>query len=231
MPADSLDDSCFGDEEGAPAPFDPASAAAGAPCPPGGFCGAGACREKTQFYVQRWTCVWAQAPEQRAWTKAWRCSFLPVERREVLRALCRRPRPEGRCGGERDCVVPEDAYFAKVFEVEYFECSELLDDAPSESTGAAWEGSTPAVAGDAAEKSSHASGPPAGCCGLAEAVVPRWVRIHCKSQIPPDFPCEAPLPYYERPAERRSRRPGTCAGAPRGAGGPSQCKCGRGERP
>lgn len=223
---DELDDALSGQQEGLDVPFDPANACCNAPCPPGAFCNTKVRKEKTQFFVQKWTCVWTQTPlacqdprlvsNQCAWTKAWRCNFLPIERCDVLKAFCCRkpprcPQPEDdRYSSECDCFVPEDAYFAKVFEIEYVECSEklLVSDAKV----------PPCHLCD--DTASEFGGPnPAGCacCGLAETAMPRWVRIHCKAQIPPEFTYEVPLPYYERPAERSPsrcmKRPGACSGS------------------
>ena len=215
-----IGDDVFGTVEGLDRPFDPSNACCNAPCPPGAFCSTKCCDRRTTFYVQKWTCVWTQTPlsckdpqvvsNQCAWTKAWRCNFMPIERCDVLKAMCCRKPPRcplpGDCySGECDCFVPEDTYFARVYEIEYVECS---DPDPDNSGPCHQRDDTP----------SELGGPnPAGCacCGLTETCQPRWVRIHSKSQIPPEFPYEVPLPYYERPAERRpyGKRPGACAGA------------------
>ena len=208
--------------EGRDRPYDPNNVCCNSPCPPGAFCNTQCCDKKTEFWVQKWTCVWTQTPLQCgdgvapacsdaacAWTKAWRCRFLQVERCEVLKAFrCRQP---ARCpdsknySGDSDCFVPSDTYFAKVWEIEYDECPErcsLL---------------SPGAPGYDPCKPQDIYGNPGGCacCGLYEVCAHRWVKIACKEQIPPAHPYEVPLPYYERPAAQRrcgARAPSACAG-------------------
>jgi len=213
-----LSDEAFGDVEGRDRPFDPNNACCNAPCPPGSFCNTLCCKKKTKYYVQKWTCVWTKTPldcgkkvkVDCAWTKAWRCNFYEIQRCDVLKAFCCRKPPRcptpGPCySGECDCFVPEDAYFAKVYEIEYEPC--IPDD----------ELLKPGDEGYDECRPQNADGEPGGCacCGLFEVCVPRWVKIHCKSQIPPELPYEVPLPYYERPERPRrcGRGPPACAGS------------------
>ncbi len=209
------DHRCHG-KEGEDCPYDPNNVCCNAPCPPGAFCNTPCCSKKTEFWVQRWTCLWAQHPldcgrgtaphgydQQCAWTKAWRCRWECVSRAEVLKFYCCRKQP--RCpepNGDCDCFVPQDTYFAKVWEIEYEECDNKrrpLD-----------RRMQPCIHQD-----RH--GDPAGCacCGLHEVCVPRWVKILCREDIPPEDPYAVPLPYYERPHPRPCGRgpPRACAGA------------------
>ena len=226
----------FGDVEGRDRPFDPDNACCNAPNPPGSFGSTLCCKKKTKYYVQKWTCVWTKTPldcgsakkdcrghgkgnsksppkpikVDCAWTKAWRCNFFEIQRCDVLKALCCRrparcPTPGPCYTGECDCFIPADTYFAKVFEIEYEPCipdEDLL---------------LPSDNGYDACRPQNEHGEPGGCacCGLFEVCVPRWVKIHCKSQIPPELPYEVPLPYYERPerARRCGRGPPACAGS------------------
>ena len=221
----ALEDDIFAQREGLDIPFNPANACCQAPCPGGAFCNTKCCTEKTQYWVQKWTCVWkktvlecespSQVSTECAWTKVWRCNFHQIERCDVLKALCCRkparcPLPDDCYHGECDCFVPEDVYFAKVFEIEYVECVKPGFPDPKK----------PCHVYDVADP-DHADpmlggANPAGCacCGLTETCMPRWVRIHCKDQIPPEYPFEVPLPYYERPVERSCcKQPaGQCAG-------------------
>lgn len=226
-----LPDDVFAQVEGLNYPFDPANACCQAPCPGGAFCNTKCCDRRTEFYVQKWTCVWQATklkcynPDETstdcAWTKVWRCNWNRIERCDVLKGVCRRkpprcPLPDDCYSGESECFVPEDAYFAKVFEIEYVECTKKEvyhdEDRPCHTYDAPGPYSEHAMTNDAG------GGPnPAGCacCGLAETCAPRWVRIHCKEQIPPELPYEVPLPYYERPAARSACKgqAGACAGS------------------
>jgi len=207
----------FGDVEGTGRPFDPSNACCNAPNPPGSFGNTQCCQKKTKYYVQKWTCVWTKTPlscgssqTDCAWTKAWRCKFEEVLRCDVLKAFCGGrpatcPTPGPCYSGECDCFVPAPVYFARVYEIEYEACApddELLQ---------------PGDPGYDACRPQNKNGEPGGCacCGLFEVCVPRWVRIHCKAQIPPEYPYEVPLPYYERPvgAKRSGGGANACAGA------------------
>lgn len=226
-----IDQEVFGDVEGRDRPFDPDNACCNAPCPPGSLANTPCCTKKTKYYVQKWTCVWTKTPlncgkatgggggkqltTECAWTKAWRCNFFEIQRCDVLKAFCNNSRKPARCPtpgpcytGESECWVPSDTYFAKVFEIEYEPCipnDELLK---------------PGDTGYDECRPRNDEGEPGGCacCGLFEVCVPRWVKIHGKSQIPPELPYEVPLPYYERPERQqggRARRGGSaaCAGS------------------
>lgn len=209
--------------------YEPNNVCCNAPCPPGSFCNTDCCNKKTQFYVQRWRCVWKQCelacggdsqhgpPKCKkstkcAWTKAWTCCFERVPRGKVLEAMCRRqpprcPDPDGDC----DCFVPEDAYFAQVWEIEYEPC------VPDEALVMPGEpGYDPCLPQDA-----HGNPGGCACCGLYQVCVPRWVKINCKNEIPPEDPFAVPLPYYERPcAPRKCRRPpALCGGVSCGVAG------------
>ena len=225
---------CPGEVEGETVPFRPDNACCNAPCPPGAFCNTECCTRKTEYYVQKWTCFWQKTEvacgdvccdvpcddpcrkptrvNKCAFTKAWRCSWLRIPRSEVLKAFCCRkpprcPQPADCYTGECDCFVPEDTYFAKVWEIDYVDCCEPAQDQPL--------GQDPC-------KPVDDCGDPAGCacCGVREVCNPRYVRIHCRSQIPPENPFEVPLPYYER--EPRS---GSCKLPPRACAG-STCPVG-----
>ena len=192
--------------------YDPGNACCNAPCPPGALCNTEACSRRTEFYVQRWRCVWTRTPldcgskckPETAWTKAWTCSFDLISRAAVLKSMC--CREPARCPvdcNECHCFVPQDAFFAKVWEIEYEQCPDhqlvegdpgFLDEChPVDSEGN--------PAGDA-------------CCGLFEVLCPRWVKITCRSDIPPSDPFAVPLPYYERPSKPEGCRkpPALCAG-------------------
>ena len=189
-------------------PFDPLNACCNAPCPPGAFCNTCECDLPTEFYVQKWTCVWKQSPlrcckgkkvdEECAWTKAWRCNFHQICREDVLKMFrCAQPqRCPVPCGGESDCFVPSDTYFAKVYEVGYEECDKKKyrpGDCFPYRYGHTQCGKCLKVGGCA-------------CCGLFQTCKERWVRIRCKAEIPPLLPYEPPLPFYERPGCQPKRR-------------------------
>lgn len=192
-------------------PFDPYNACCNAPCPPGAFCNDCDCDKPTEFYVQKWTCVWQQSPlycckgkgkgkpdEACAWTKAWRCNFHRICREDVLKVFrCgqaqRCPEP---CGGESDCFVPQDTYFAKVYEIGYELCDKYPW--PEGECFPVREGRTPCG------KCLKVGG--CACCGLFKTCKERWVRIRCKAEIPPLLPYEPPLPFYERPDCEPKRR-------------------------
>ena len=227
----------WGDEcEGLRRPFDPANGCCQAPCPPGALGNTKCCKKKTEYWVQRWTCFWHterdlpcgkgcgrpcedQARGCRdeqpvrpgcdnrvpcAFTKKWRCNFYQVPRCEVLkRFACR---PPARCPtpgdcyhGESECFVPEDTYFARVWEIDYECCSNQV--IPNEDC--------------CIQQDSCLNPAGCACCGLYEVCHPRWVKITCKANLPPEFPYEQPLPYYERPAAREAcgRAPALCAGS------------------
>jgi len=194
--------------------YAPGNVFCNAPCPPGALCNTEKCDKRTEFYVQRWRCTWRKLDlkccgprghKECAWTKAWSCSFDSVSRCEVLKRLCCRPPP--RCPAdcdECDCFVPEDAFFAKVWEIEYEPC-------PDHEVSPYEHGYS---------NEAHpvdCEGNPAGCacCGLNEILCPRWVKITCKSDIPASDPFAVPLPYYERPCKPPGcrRPPALCAGA------------------
>lgn len=204
---------------GVAAPFDPNNACCNAPCPPGAFCNACDCDRPTEFYVQRWTCVWQQTPlrcceggkgkgigridEPCAWTKAWRCNFHQICREDVLKFFRCAPPPRCPvpCGGESECFVPQDAYFAKVFEIGYEECDKQCY--PPGECYPVRVGKNPCGA-DCVKVGGCA------CCGLYQTCNERWVRIRCRADIPPLLPYEPPLPFYERPEFLLPRRRTRC---------------------
>lgn len=175
------------DCEGRDRPFDPKNACCNAPHPPGALPGR-CCDRRTRFYVQAWRCVWKQtdledcscagSDAKCAWVKAWRCNFREVSRRDVLKAVCSR-RP-ARCAeaDECECYVPEDVYFARVWELDYESCADDL--------------LQPGDPGYDPCKPQDERGVPGGCacCGLTEVCCPRWLRIRCKADIPPLYPRE-----------------------------------------
>lgn len=212
------------DVQGVNVPYDPNNVCCNAPCPPGAMCNTECCDKQTEYYVQRWTCQWRQTPlrcdddhssdnhhrrhPECAWTKAWTCRWERIERCDVLRALCCRPprrcpdvQGGGAYRGECECLVPEDAFFAKVYEIEYEECPP-------------WNPEV-AASGDCIQEEHDHTPVNCACCGVYEVCCPRWVKITCKNDVPPEYPFAVPLPYYERPVSSSGcRRPrGPCAGA------------------
>lgn len=180
-----------------------------APYPPGALCNAESCEKCTEFYVQRWRCTWKKLNldplgQECAWTKVWSCSFDSVARAEVLKQLC--CKSSQRCTADCDecaCLVPEDVYFAKVWEIEYEQCSDHVLSSGEEG-----------FLDDAHPVDSE--GDPAGCacCGLKEVLCSRWVKITCKSDIPPAKPFEVQLPCYDWPCKPSGcrKQPALCAG-------------------
>ncbi|NDD30541.1 MAG: hypothetical protein EB084_19960 [Proteobacteria bacterium] len=201
----------FGDVEGKDRPFRPNNARCNAPCPPGSFCNTRACSRKTEYFVQQWTCLWRQthlkcsedAQRECAWGKVWRCHFKQIQRCEVLKAF---PRAAPRCpdeAGDSQCFVPRDTYFARVWEIDYEPCD--YDDLRHGERK------------DDSDSSEGATG--CACCGLAQVVAPRWVKITSRAQMPPDHAYEPPLPWAkgkdqpdERERDARGPRP-RCSGA------------------
>lgn len=194
-------------------PFDPLNACCNAPCPPGAFCNTCECDLPTEFYVQKWTCVWQQSPlscckgkgksdEECAWTKAWRCNWHHIGREDVLKVFrCAQPqRCPVTCGGESECFVPQDTYFAKVLEIGYEECDKKKK----------WKNPCLPYRFDAmGQKGLGGKFLKVGgcaCCGLFQTCKERWVRIRSKADIPPLHPYAPPLPYYERPECQPKRR-------------------------
>lgn len=198
----------FGDVEGRDKPFDPSNTRCNAPCPPGAFCNTRACDQGTEYYVQRWTCLWKrthldcshEGERGCGYTKAWRCRFQRIQRCEVLKAFSGRPPPQ--CpepNGDSECFVPKDAYFARVYEIEYVPCSILKDEL-----------------GD--DKSDDKSDDDCGCCGLQQVLKWRFVKIDSKEDIPPARPLEPPKPWARAKDGPRDERAYRSSAAPRCAG-------------
>ncbi len=101
------------------------------------------------------------------------------------------------CGGESECFVPQDTYFAKVFEIGYEECDKKTKYPRGECFPYRY-GRTPC--GECLQVGGCA------CCGLFQTCSERWVRIRCRAEIPPLHPYELPLPFYERPHCEPKRR-------------------------
>ena len=227
-PDDGLSTSSQG---GSRRPFDTENPNCQAPCPPGGFCNTECCSRRTEFWVQKWTCLWTRtelqcgrgdAPSDLcAWTKAWRCRFLQIERGDVLaffpsRPHARCPLPAADYSGENECFVPEDAYFAKVYEIEYQSCGEEQHSPPGTTTrGHDDQGSRCSRSG-----SSDVGTPTdCACCGLYETCRPRWLRIYSRAQIPPLYPYAVPPPFYDSRAEEPLRRQWCAPKSPACSGG------------
>ena len=164
--------------EGLDFPFDPANVCCNAPNPPGALGNTCICGKKTKYFRQTWTCVWTQTPlkcaeDDCAWTKAWRCNFYEVDRCDVCRHFCKRGParcPEkGACyTGECECTVPEDQFFAQVWDSTYEFCPK---DGPVD---------------PASCHERDAEGNPAGCacCGVFEKCKARLIKLNCKKDIP-----------------------------------------------
>jgi len=178
-------------EAEAPAPieaFDPTNGCCNAPCPPGAGCNTVACTAQTKFYRRRWVCQWVKHEikcgvfdaEKCGYVLAWKCDWREIPRAEVLAAFCnwrQAPRCPSPQGGECDCFVPPDQFFAQVFEISYETCSKL-----------------PHLTCESLD------GIPKGCacCGVYETVKPRWVKINCKADIPASCAQPpAPVTLYE----------------------------------
>ena len=144
------------------------------------------------------------------WTKAWRCNWYCIPRHEVLKAWSCRPQarcPTRSCAGENDCFVPDDQYFAEVYEIGYELCSPdqkcpQKDDAttglPIPWETADWQNC------DGTDDNGNPQG--CACCGVYETCKSKIVKINSKADIPSEYPYATPLPYYERPcAERKNR--------------------------
>jgi hypothetical protein len=191
----------FGDLEGRDVPFHPDNMRCNAPCPPGAGCNTAACSQTTEYYVQKWTCLWKQtaldcrdqAKPERGYTKAWRCRFQRIPRCDVLRAFAGRPQPRcPRKDGDDDCFVPEDAYFARVWEIEYAPCQDDPQDDQDD-----------------------------GCCGVRQVLNWRFVKINSRADVPPQRPLEPSKPWAaqhradhdDRDDGRRAPRSLRCAGA------------------
>ena len=202
----------FGDAEGKDVPFHPGNARCNAPCPPGAACNAPACSQKTEYFVQKWTCLWKHTEldctdhgkPERGYTKAWRCRFQRIPRADVLKVFTGRPAP--RCpqqdGQEAQCFVPADVYFARVWEIEYVLCQD--DDSEDHDDG---------------------------CCGVRQVLNWRFVKITSRADMPPERPLEPSRPwaadYREKP--QKDHQDGRPARAPRCAG--ALCKLGPSKSP
>ena len=182
-----------------------------------------------------WTCLWSLTPlacqkdlplaqQDCAWSKVWKCKWLQIPRCDVLKSFgsrraprCPWPNGPGECySGETECFVPADTYFARVYEIEYEECVTPENAYAPGDTGYVGTCKPQGISdmGALGPASRDAAGNCGACCGVFEVCVPRYVRIHCRDDIPPELPYEVPLPFYERPSAPRScmRNAPACAG-------------------
>ena len=195
-----------------------------------GGCGGPAGMNENSFcgYTKVWKCGFYPTD---------RCSVLKGCKRPKARCPC--PEMVLDCNGdpvhagECECFVPEDVYFAKVYTIEYHPC--ITEDPMTHPAGFIdiahatdscvkeavlkdpdnfgchdGEQDTPAIRVPAGRETEAVECAP--CCGLYQICKPRWIRIFCKADIPPDFPYAEEPAYYERTAACCKPAP-PCAGA------------------
>ena len=223
----------WGDKPGQQVPYDWRLPCAQAPNPPGALGTTPCCNRPTEYFRQRWYCVWAPvavpdqvnevldgAPphgqsQQCGYHKVWRCAWEPVLHRcEVVAAMraARRPPccPATGAGDAKqtDCWIPNDQYFAKIWDVEYEECDPWTDRDVPDCT----------IDGEDPEKPSGCA-----CCGVYPKLVHRIVRIRSKADIPPTFPACAATACDILPASKPVPWKISCQGA--------MCRPGRAKSP
>ena len=197
-----------------PKAYSPENFCCNAPNPPGALGNTDCCEKETLYFRQRWYCTWHKtaisccgrqsdnapidpvppALEDCAWTKVWRCGFEKIKREEVLKCFCKGQPPA--CphptGGECECWVPGDQFFAQIFETEYTLCKAYDPKLNNQCPPCAGPSQSPDAVADSC-----------ACCGVYEKCVPKIVRIRSRKEIPPLYPHRpAAYPVHDPPPHK-----------------------------